>query len=71
MPLRIWIQQYNGGSIVVVGFSFSFKQYLFLADNGFESDLRIVEENPTNAFVFQDNPGGHAWRDRLKKLYSI
>ena len=52
-------------------FSFSFKQWLFLADNGFESDLRFVEENPANAVVFQDNPGGHASRDRSKKLYSI
>ena len=52
-------------------FAFSFKQRFFLADNGFESDLRFVEENPANAVVFQDHPGGHASRDRSKKLYSI
>ena len=49
-------------------FAFSFKQGLFLADGGFEPDM---EENPGSTVVFQDNPGGHASRERSKKLYSV
>ena len=52
-------------------FAFSFKQWLFLADNGFEPDVKYVEENPNVAVAYQDNPVGQASKERSKKLYSI
>ena len=50
-------------------FAFSFKQWLFLADNTFEVDIRYVEENPNIPVAFQDNAGGlaskKAWKEAL------
>eukprot|EP00435_Cladocopium_sp_Y103_P061798 s1685_g23.t1 len=52
-------------------FSFSFKQWLFLADSAFEPDLQFVEEHPNVAVVFHENPVGLASKERRKKLYSV
>lgn len=51
--------------------AFSFKQWFFLADNGFEPDVKYVEENPNVAVAYQDNQIGQASKERSNKLYSI
>ena len=53
----------------MVRLRFQFQTMAFLADNGFERGLKFVEENPSTAVVFQDNPRGHASRERSKKFF--
>ena len=52
-------------------FAFSFKQWLFLADWAFETDIKYVEENPNTPVAFQDNAVGQASKERSRKMYSV
>ena len=52
-------------------FAFSFKQWFFLADGSYDTDLRYVEANPNTPVNVQDNVVGQASKERSKRLYSV
>ena len=51
--------------------AFSFKQWLFLADWAFETDIKYAEDNPNTPVAFQDNAVGQASKERSRKMYSV
>lgn len=52
-------------------FSFTFRQWLFFADPAYENDFKHLEEHPSLAVAYVDNPLGAASKERSRKLYSI
>eukprot|EP00435_Cladocopium_sp_Y103_P040524 s580_g11.t1 len=54
-----------------IDFSFSFRQWLCFADEGFSGDLQYVEEHGDSTINFKDTAEGRASKSRSTKLYAI
>ena len=52
-------------------FSFSFKQWLFYAEPGYEADLKHVEDHLNTPVIYTANAEGVKSMERSKRLYAI
>ena len=52
-------------------FSFAFKQWLYYAEPGYETDLTHIEEHLNSPIVYNQTPEGEKSKERSKRLYAI
>ena len=52
-------------------FSFAFKQWLYYAEPGYESDIGHIEDNLSTPVVYTGTTIGDKARERSKRLYAI
>ena len=50
--------------------AFSFKQWLYYAEPGYESDFKHVEDKPNDPVVYNTNQEGEKLKERSKRLYA-